>query len=131
MSRREVVVGRWCSRMCSHCNSEVGLYVEGVQFESRQARQNLKPSGRQSTAKTGGGRRVGASLQLGQPLPLLGTCKHYRLSHRHGIMSPPLLGVPFPAMGFVTFSSTPDNASIGNQEPRITPPCRGKRKEYN
>eukprot|EP00884_Botryococcus_braunii_P019216 jgi/Botrbrau1/5979/Bobra.104_1s0010.1 len=71
------------------CVCETGLGIEPGTSRLGKARQSGGPAAsldgraaRKSCSKREARHGEAASLQLGQPLPAFGTCKHYRLSHR-------------------------------------------------
>ncbi|GFR52877.1 hypothetical protein Agub_g15508 [Astrephomene gubernaculifera] len=101
MSLREVQVGVPFTRACSSCHKELLLRVGAVSFVPRgpPAAAQRQPGGRmrqgqQRGAAGGGGGGGGVLVQPGQPLPALGTCRHYRHSYRW--LRFPCCGMRFP-----------------------------------
>ncbi|GIL53720.1 hypothetical protein Vafri_9168, partial [Volvox africanus] len=103
MSLRDVQVGLPFSRNCSSCHKEISIYMAAVSFvpkgpprsaaASRRgvARPGAAAARRPRGKASGGG---AAELRPGQPLPALGTCKHYRHSYRW--LRFPCCGMRFP-----------------------------------
>ncbi|KAI8468280.1 MAG: hypothetical protein J3K34DRAFT_459970 [Monoraphidium minutum] len=90
---RGVQVGLPSSRACTHCHKPLTLLVPAVAFIPKRppppgaagrARGGPRAAGeRRAGGGGGGGGGDGqAAVVTGQPLPFLGTCKHYRHSHR-------------------------------------------------
>ncbi|KXZ44807.1 hypothetical protein GPECTOR_62g922 [Gonium pectorale] len=96
MSLRDVQVGLPFTRTCSSCHKELLLSVAAVSFVPRGPPRGGATAGgaasgaaaarRRHRADAGGGGAGGGAgggvLRQGQPLPGLGTCKHYRHSYR-------------------------------------------------
>ncbi|MEW5310747.1 MAG: hypothetical protein WDW38_002513 [Sanguina aurantia] len=86
MSMRAVQVGVRFQRSCSNCHRELALHMPCVSF--LPLRLNLDTIRAQAAARRpqtrlpGGGGGGSLLLQPGQPLPAMGTCKHYRHSYR-------------------------------------------------
>ncbi|GLI68239.1 hypothetical protein VaNZ11_012591 [Volvox africanus] len=91
MSLRDVQIGLPFSRNCSSCHKEISIYMAAVSFVPKGPPRNAGVS-RRGVARTGAvsarrprGNAGGggtAELRPGEPLPALGTCKHYRHSYR-------------------------------------------------
>ncbi|GBF88303.1 peptidyl-glycine alpha-amidating monooxygenase A [Raphidocelis subcapitata] len=82
---RGVQIGLPCSRACTHCHRPLQLVIPAVAFIPKRApppgqRRPKAPRGAGGGGQRGGG--GGGEVVPGQPLPMLGTCKHYRHSHR-------------------------------------------------
>lgn len=73
---RDVQVGVLATRACRRCHATMGLYIAAAVFAA-------VPS---APVAVGGalshGRHTHELLEIGQPLPGTGTCRHYRHSHR-------------------------------------------------
>ena len=89
-SLRQVQVGVSAERNCPHCHRKISCTIQAVGFVPRGP-----PGGEGGgkgvggTGEGGGGSKRrggkeggGGVLVVGQPLPSLGTCRHYRHSHR-------------------------------------------------
>jgi hypothetical protein len=88
--------GKCISRDCGKCHSSLSVTYASASFQSASGLQASKSQGakRQGSSLSPGGetqRRAAQrdaltkaleKLQVGQPLPGTGTCKHYRHSHR-------------------------------------------------
>ncbi|KAL4442998.1 hypothetical protein ABPG77_008489 [Micractinium sp. CCAP 211/92] len=93
---RAVAVGRWNERACSSCHTPMRFQFSTAAFAA------TRPGGRPGRGRGAGGASTGVArprrqggaasgsadaafngvLQLGQPLPDRGTCRHYRHSYR-------------------------------------------------
>ncbi|GLC36785.1 hypothetical protein PLESTB_000783200 [Pleodorina starrii] len=109
MSLRDVQIGLPFSRNCSSCHKELSMSVAAVSFVPRGPPRggaggssgsaagrgaSRARRARTDTGGGGGGGGAGAGLRPGQPLPALGTCKHYRHSYRW--LRFPCCGMRFP-----------------------------------
>ncbi len=88
---RNVLAGAPARRPCSSCHRELGLSWLAVSWVPRGAPPGARAGGGGAAGggaararAPGGGRGPGrpGPIQAGQPLPALGTCKHYTHSHR-------------------------------------------------
>jgi len=106
MSLRGVQVGMPCERTCSSCHHHLSLTIPAVSFVPRGPTEGR---GNKGAAKGGVVRAAAAAraaaprgamaafngvLQIGQPLPAYGTCRHYKHSYRW--LRFPCCGMRFP-----------------------------------
>lgn len=66
----------WCKR----CHLKLSVYIEQCRFVQHQPGATLLPTSAPSSKKSAKKRE--AIIQIGKPLPELGTCDHYKKSHR-------------------------------------------------
>ncbi|KAA6418012.1 MAG: hypothetical protein FRX49_12012 [Trebouxia sp. A1-2] len=85
-SLRNAQVGVSCSRACSACHTNMTIRFQTAAFvASAPSSASLgKARAHKPRQKTGAGAKAGPdpALVVGQPLPYMGTCKHYHHSHR-------------------------------------------------
>ena len=83
---RNAQVGVSCSRACSACHTNMTIRFQTAAFvASAPSSASLgKARAHKPRQKTGAGAKAGPdpALVVGQPLPYMGTCKHYHHSHR-------------------------------------------------
>ena len=88
---RDVQVGRHTERSCSHCHRIMSLRFQLPLFEFHVEKRKGQSAARAGRSRAQGpgarhGEKAIPNLQRGEPLPDLGTCKHYRHSHRYGLL---------------------------------------------
>ncbi|DBB01761.1 hypothetical protein WJX77_006408 [Trebouxia sp. C0004] len=85
-SLRNAQVGVPCSRACSACHTTMSIHFQTAAFiTSASSSASLgKTRAQRHRQKAGTGAKAGPdpALVVGQPLPYMGTCKHYHHSHR-------------------------------------------------
>lgn len=85
---RNTQVGVTCNRACSACYTHMSLLFQAAAFvlpprsATRRSAAGSHHRGQGETQGQGSGRAGEKALVLGEPLPDLGTCKHYHHSHR-------------------------------------------------
>ena len=82
---RNAQVGVPCSRACSACHTSMSVHFQAALFvAAAPSHAGGKPGGKPSRPRqrTGNPARADPALVVGQPLPHMGTCKHYHHSHR-------------------------------------------------
>ncbi|KAL3135703.1 hypothetical protein ABBQ38_006174 [Trebouxia sp. C0009 RCD-2024] len=86
-SLRNAQVGLPCSRACSTCHTSMTVHFQAAMFlaaappPAADGTQPRRPKPRQRPG-TGARAALDPALVIGQPLPHMGTCKHYHHSHR-------------------------------------------------
>lgn len=80
---RNAQVGLPCSRACSACHTSMTVQFQAAMFvAAAPAGDAAQRSKRGQRCGTGARAALDPALVLGQPLPHMGTCKHYHHSHR-------------------------------------------------
>ena len=83
---RNTQVGMPSNRACSSCHSSMSVHFQTAAFVAAAPRNSSHDQPKQRRQKQAQGSRGRAAAEpapvVGQPLPHMGTCKHYHHSHR-------------------------------------------------